>query len=162
MKAARAQGAKISSRTVPPADADSWVSHLEELKGDIEAVLEEEKEEKQMNTVERDIRKGENLIVHEEEIKSRPKRTWFENEKEKKAAKDKGRVELNGEIVLGNKKRKLSNKEKKKLDMKDERKDARMWKKGKHDASAMKKTGKKVGKKVAKRNGATKKTKGKA
>lgn len=96
-----------------------------------------------MNNVERDIRKGENLIVHEEEIKSRPRRTWFESEKEKKAAKDKGRVELNGEVVLGTKKRKLSNKEKKRLDMKDERKDARMWKKNKHDASGPRKAGNK-------------------
>ncbi|KAF2673497.1 ATP-dependent RNA helicase DRS1 [Microthyrium microscopicum] len=137
VKSARAQGAKIASRTVPPEEADAWSKRLEDLQEDIDAVLLEEKEEKSMNNVERDIRKGENLVVHEDEIKSRPKRTWFESQDAKKEARDVGRAELNGELVLGKKtKKKLSGKEKKKLDMKSERTDVRMWKKGKGDAAA--------------------------
>ena len=34
-----------------------------------------------------ELRKGQNLIEHEEEIKSRPARTWFQSEKEKQKSK---------------------------------------------------------------------------
>ena len=79
------------------------------------------------------VRKGENIISHEAEIKSRPKRTWFESEKEKLVAKKKGTVELNGAVGLGKKTAggKLSHKDKKRLDDGRERKEGRVWKKGK-------------------------------
>lgn len=73
-------------------------------------------------------------MKHESEIKSRPKRTWFESEKEKQIAKKSGHVELNGAVGLGRKKAgKLSGKDKKMLDDRRERKEGRMWKKGKED-----------------------------
>lgn len=134
VKSARAQGAKIASRTVPIEDADRWAAKIEALEEEIEEVLKEEKEERALQTAERDVKKGENLVEFESEIKSRPRRTWFESEKEKKAAKERGWAELNGDVAnVGRKKdkRKLSNKEKKKLDLRDERKEGRMWKKGK-------------------------------
>ena len=134
MKAGRAQGAQIASRVVPAAEADAWSSRLAGLEDDVAAVLAEEKEERALGVAERELRKGENLVVHADEIAARPKRTWFESEKEKAEARDKGRVELNGEIVLGKKgKMKLSNKEKKRLALKDERKETQAWKKGKMD-----------------------------
>jgi ATP-dependent RNA helicase DDX27 len=132
VKAARAQGAKIVSRSIPPAEADSWSLKLEVLEEDVQAVLSEEKEERAMTVAERDLKKGENLVIHEADIKSRPKRTWFETEKEKRNAKERGAVELNGEISPQKKsKKKLSGKEKKKLDVKRERTEGRSWKKGK-------------------------------
>ena len=72
-------------------------------------------------------------MTHEAEIKSRPKRTWFESEKEKLVAKKKGMVELNGAVGLGKKivGGKLSHKDKKRLDDGRERKEGRVWKKGK-------------------------------
>jgi len=77
------------------------------------------------------VRKGENIIVHEDEIKARPRRTWFESEQEKKAAKKAGRAELNGvESVIKKKGGKLSNKDKKKLDDRDVRMGGKVWKKG--------------------------------
>lgn len=160
VKSAKAQGAKIASRTVPPNEADTWATRLDGLKDDVEAVLEEEKEEKALNTADRDLRKSENLMVFEDEIKSRPKRTWFENESDKKSAQERGRAELNGESVLkkkAGKTGKLSNKEKKRLDLRDERNSGRMWKKGKKDVEAVKGPGKKGGGKP----GGAKKMKGK-
>ena len=72
------------------------------------------------------------MMTHESEIKSRPKRTWFESEKEKQIAKKSGKVELNGAVGLGRKQvGKLSGKDKKMLDDRRERKEGRMWKKGK-------------------------------
>ncbi|KAL4799067.1 P-loop containing nucleoside triphosphate hydrolase protein [Aspergillus venezuelensis] len=117
VKAGKTQGAKIVSRVVELAVADEWAAKAKELEDEIDAVLEEEKVEKQLAQAEMQVTKGENLIKHEAEIKSRPKRTWFETEREKKVAKKNGATELNG----GKREKvKLSNKDKKKLD------DARM------------------------------------
>lgn len=77
------------------------------------------------------VKRGENIIVHEDEIKGRPKRTWFESEADKRTAKKAGRAELNGaESVIKRKGGKLSNKDKKKLDDREERKTEKVWKKG--------------------------------
>jgi ATP-dependent RNA helicase DDX27 len=85
-----------------------------------------------MAQVDMQVRKGENLLAHEDEIKSRPKRTWFETEQDKKKAREAGRAELNGVRESLKKKNdgKLSNKDKKKLDAKAERTHGRAWKKG--------------------------------
>ncbi|KAF2085373.1 DEAD-domain-containing protein [Saccharata proteae CBS 121410] len=129
VKTGRAQGAKIVSRVVPGEDVDGWDEKLKALEEEVEEILTEEKEERAMSQAEMEVKRGENLVVHEDEIMSRPKRTWFESEKDKKAAKDAGKRELNGE-VLKKEKKKLSGKEKKKLDSRDERKEGREWKKG--------------------------------
>ncbi|KAL6238945.1 P-loop containing nucleoside triphosphate hydrolase protein [Aspergillus navahoensis] len=114
VKAGKAQGAKIVSRVVDPSVADSWASKAKDMEEEIDAVLEEEKLEKQLAQAEMQVTKGENLIKHETEIKSRPKRTWFETEREKRVAKKIGAAELNGP---GKKEKvKLSNKDKKRLD----------------------------------------------
>ena len=55
----------------------------------------------------------------------------FESEKEKLEARKRGLVELNGPNPVKKEKGKLSGKEKKKLDAVRERKEGRIWKKGK-------------------------------
>jgi ATP-dependent RNA helicase DDX27 len=97
--------------------------------------LKEEKEEKQLMQVEMKVTKGENIIKYEGEIMARPKRTWFENEADKRAAKSSGRKELNGPEIFGKEKKgkKLSGKDKKKLDLRRERTEGKVWKKGKED-----------------------------
>ena len=131
----------MKSRSVPTEEAERWAQRLEELEEDVDAVLKEEKEEKAMATAEREVKRGENLVVHEKEILARPKRTWFESGKEKREGVERGRRELNG-VRKGDvggiekaveekaKKGKLSGKEKKKLDLRDEREAKRSWKKG--------------------------------
>lgn len=139
VKAGKFQGAKISSLIIEPADADKWHAQIEELEDEIAAIAREEKEERQLAQAEMQIRKGENIVLHEDEIKARPKRTWFETQADKKAAKEAGRAELNGFRDALKKKGggKLSNKDKKKLDARASRKEdaegvvgGRMWKKG--------------------------------
>jgi len=131
VKSGRAQGAKIRQGNVKASDADAWADKVEEMNDDIEAILVEEKEEKLLAQSEMEVKKGENLMVHEQEIKGRPKRTWFESEQGKKAAKELGRAELNGvESVLKKKVGKLSNKDKKKLDDRRMRIEGKVWKKG--------------------------------
>lgn len=107
---------------------------------EIEEILKDEKEEKQLSSAQMQLQKGENIIDHQEEILSRPKRTWFESEKDKRAAKKTGRVELNGAAGDGGKKKgkagKLSGKEKKRMDDGRERVEGRVWKKGKEEKGA--------------------------
>ncbi|CZR54301.1 probable ATP-dependent RNA helicase drs1 [Phialocephala subalpina] len=131
VKAGRAQGAKIVSRVVEASEADEWSKKVDDMADEIEEILMEEKEDKQLAQVEMQVRKGENIMAHEEEIKGRPKRTWFESEQDKQAAKKAGRAELNGaESVLKKKGGKLSNKDKKKLDDRESRLEGKVWKKG--------------------------------
>ncbi|KAI1150751.1 P-loop containing nucleoside triphosphate hydrolase protein [Nemania diffusa] len=138
VKAGKAQGAKITSLIIEPADADGWHDRIEALADEIAAVAQEEKEEKQIAMAEMQIRKGENMVRHEDEIKARPKRTWFETQADKKAARDAGFNELNGLREALKKKGggTLSGKDKKKLDARAARKEdaqgkgERVWKKG--------------------------------
>jgi ATP-dependent RNA helicase DDX27 len=135
VKTARAQGAIIKSRIIDSKSADDWSRKVDLLAVEIEDVLREEKEEKVLATTEMQMRRTENIMTHEDEILSRPKKTWFESESDKRAAKIRGKEELNGAMTPGAKlkgdKKKLSNKQKKKLEDKDERMEGGGWKKGK-------------------------------
>ncbi|KAI4930356.1 nucleolar DEAD-box protein required for synthesis of 60S ribosomal subunit [Alternaria conjuncta] len=139
VKASRDQGAKVVSRQVPVEETDRWMKKIKDLEGEIEEVLAEEKEERAMSVTERDLKRGENLIQHEDEIKSRPRRTWFESEKDKLAEKEKGAAALNGSsqsagaALKAKKGKKLSGKDRKKLEMNDVRSEGKVWKKGKAD-----------------------------
>ena len=132
VKSGKAQGAKIVSRLVETKSADEWAKKAEDLRDEVAAILKEEKEEKALAVAELHLRKGENIMEHGSEIKSRPKRTWFESEREKQIAKKSGQAELNGAVGLGRKKAgKLSGKDRKMLDDRRERKEGRVWKKRK-------------------------------
>ncbi|KAJ0327660.1 hypothetical protein COL5a_005630 [Colletotrichum fioriniae] len=128
VKAGKANGAKIMSRVIEPTEADKWQDQVDEMEDEIEEIMVEEKQEKQFQQAEMQLKKGENIMQHEAEIKARPKRTWFETEEDKKKAKIAGREELNG--PKNGKKPKLSNKDKKKLDAKSMRSEDKVWKKG--------------------------------
>lgn len=139
VKAARNQGAKVQQRSVDPKDADEWQQRVDAMEDEIEDVMKEEKEERALQATERDLNRAGNFVKHEAEIMARPKKTWFQSEKDKDAAKLKGRVELNGPEVAKPEKKlgKLSNKQKKQLTNRDERKAGLEWKKGKNAAMAM-------------------------
>lgn len=118
-----------------PTVADNWASKVEELGGEVDEILQEEKDEKQLAQAEMQVTKGENLIKHEAEIMSRPKRTWFETEKQKRETQKVGAAQLNGPDAQPKKeKKKLSNKDKKRLDLSRERSEGKIgFKKGKTD-----------------------------
>ncbi|PGH13818.1 ATP-dependent RNA helicase drs1 [Helicocarpus griseus UAMH5409] len=134
VKTSRAQGAKIASRIIDAAEADKWAAKVEEMEDEVKEILKEEKEEKQLAQAEMEVTRGSNMIRHEQEIMSRPKRTWFETEKEKLQAKQASFEELNGPSKK--KKGKLSGKDKKKLDDSRERREGKVWKKGKTEREA--------------------------
>ncbi|KYK56424.1 dependent RNA helicase drs-1 [Drechmeria coniospora] len=161
VRAGKAQGAKIVSRVIAPADADRWADEVEGMADEIEEIMQQEKEEKQLANAEMVLRKGENMMEHEAEIKGRPRRTWFETAHDKAKAKQAGKDELNGMRESMKKKAggKLSNKDKKRLDAKAARTiDGGLWKKGKGDAAAAAAKGK--GKKTARSAPGAKGTKG--
>ena len=54
------------------------------FKDDIEEKLVDEKAEKQFEMAEKDIEKTMNIKLHQNEIKSRPKKKWYETTKEKR------------------------------------------------------------------------------
>ena len=127
VKAARTQGAKIVSRALPNEEVDAMNARLESLEGDVTEILAEEKEAKLLAQTENELSRGENLMKHKDEIMARPKRTWFETEKEKADAKKRGFEALNNpnglDVQVRSEKKKLSNKDKKKLDAKRDRKE---------------------------------------
>ncbi|POS69311.1 ATP-dependent RNA helicase drs-1 [Diaporthe helianthi] len=133
VKAGRVQGAKTRSFTIDAATVKEWQAKVDDLEGEVDDILAEEKELKQLQQADMEITKGENLIKHADEIKSRPKRTWFETEHDKKKAKEPAGSSVDVLREKLKKKRgtgKLSNKDKKKLDNKADRLNGRLWKKG--------------------------------
>ncbi|KIM66183.1 hypothetical protein SCLCIDRAFT_1211412 [Scleroderma citrinum Foug A] len=76
----------IRHRVIPADVVLKWSKKVDELKGEVVAVLHEEKEEKQLLQADMELKKGQNMLEHEAEIFSRPARTWFQTEKEKARA----------------------------------------------------------------------------
>ncbi|MCP8717667.1 MAG: DEAD/DEAH box helicase [Asgard group archaeon] len=65
------------ARTVDWAQAEETYKTIESKESVIDEVLQEEKEAKELLRAEMELNKASNLIKHEQEIHSRPKRTWF-------------------------------------------------------------------------------------
>jgi len=89
LKAAIKQSAssQIHNRVIPSTAIQSCAKKLEALRSEVGEVLNEEKEEKAIRQADMEVTKGQNMIQHEEEIFGRPKRVWFQTEKEKQKAK---------------------------------------------------------------------------
>ncbi|UTT91530.1 hypothetical protein NDA17_000134 [Ustilago hordei] len=77
---------QIKHRIIPAPVACKMLATLEELKPQVDAVLHEEKEERALRIAEMQLKKGENMIRHADEIFSRPKRTWFQTSADKTQA----------------------------------------------------------------------------
>ncbi|GBB95575.1 hypothetical protein RclHR1_02570009 [Rhizophagus clarus] len=81
------QKEQIKKRKIDVELIKEYSKKLEDIKEKVEEVLKEEKEEKLANKAEMELLKGQNLLKYEKEIFSRPARTWFQTEKEKKLSK---------------------------------------------------------------------------
>ncbi|KAF8539670.1 P-loop containing nucleoside triphosphate hydrolase protein [Trichophaea hybrida] len=120
VRAAQSQSAKVVSRVLDTDKVNRVHKKLASIESEVDEVLKEEKDEKEIQNMEMQIRRTENLVKHEEEIKGRPKRTWFESQREKVEAKKLSRAELNG-IELPEKRTSMSGKKRKREEMKEER-----------------------------------------
>ncbi|KAL2895536.1 DEAD-box ATP-dependent RNA helicase 28 [Bienertia sinuspersici] len=86
---AKKAGSKLKSRIVAEESINKWAKIVEQMENQVAAILREEKEEMALRKAEMEAAKAENMMEHRDEIFSRPKRTWFITEKEKKSiAKD--------------------------------------------------------------------------
>ncbi|KAJ3575639.1 hypothetical protein NP233_g978 [Leucocoprinus birnbaumii] len=84
---------QVRHRMLPVEAVKQWADKLVELKDEISEVLREEKEEKHFRQAEMELKKGQNMVEHQDEIFSRPARTWFQSEKEKQNAQAKSKQE---------------------------------------------------------------------
>eukprot|EP01083_Nonionella_stella_P275578 935984_1 len=134
----------VKSRQVPQKHINQCTKKIEEMKDDIETILFEETTEKSLRVAEMQANKARNLMEFEGEIRSRPARTWFQSEAEKKSARERSKRasengsdgEDSGGKLFARHKRKLASqsrrealkgltgkKKKRKLVMLDEQKD---------------------------------------
>ncbi|ONK72634.1 uncharacterized protein A4U43_C04F21440 [Asparagus officinalis] len=81
---AKRAGSQLKSRIVAEQPIAEWSRLIEQMEDQISAVLREEGEERILRKAEMEAAKAENMIKHKDEIYSRPKRTWFVTEREKK------------------------------------------------------------------------------
>ena len=63
---------------------------IRKLESEIKEILKQEEAEKQLRLTEMEVNKARNLVEHEQEIFSRPKRTWIQTGKKRSAASDAG------------------------------------------------------------------------
>mmetsp|Transcript_24741 Transcript_24741/g.41045 ORF Transcript_24741/g.41045 Transcript_24741/m.41045 type:complete len:748 (-) Transcript_24741:254-2497(-) len=80
--------AAVHTRAIPAESIAYWVEKIAEMETQVAAVLEEESEEKALRVAEMEANKAQNLIEHESEIMGRPRRSWFQTEGQKAAAKE--------------------------------------------------------------------------
>ncbi|EST05095.1 DNA/RNA helicase, DEAD/DEAH box type, N-terminal [Kalmanozyma brasiliensis GHG001] len=76
----------VKHRIIPATVATKMLETLETLKPEVDAVLREEKEEQALRIAEMELKKGENMAAHADEIFARPKRTWFQSSSDKEQA----------------------------------------------------------------------------
>ncbi|CAK7890775.1 ATP-dependent RNA helicase Drs1p [[Candida] anglica] len=135
---------KAVSRNVDWKDVEDLNKLVEAKTETIQEVLDEEVQAKEILQAEMELTKASNMMKHEKEIQSRPKRTWFETEKEKKAHKTPVMQQLtkHGKAI--------NSKKRKQIEAKKERDGERSYKKTKVDRMSKpqpKGKGKKKGKK---------------
>ncbi|MFS8018369.1 putative RNA helicase [Helianthus anomalus] len=96
-------GSKLKSRVVAEPSITKWSQIIEQMEDQVAEILREEREEMALRKAEMEADKAENMITHRDEIFSRPKRTWFVTEKEKKLVANAGK-----ETEKGSKKKVMS------------------------------------------------------
>eukprot|EP01064_Diplonema_japonicum_P007960 TRINITY_DN15546_c0_g1_i1.p1 TRINITY_DN15546_c0_g1~~TRINITY_DN15546_c0_g1_i1.p1 ORF type:complete len:712 (+),score=231.17 TRINITY_DN15546_c0_g1_i1:69-2204(+) len=91
------QVSKVRRREVEKDRLAEMETIIESLQPKIKERIAQAQMEKKIEEAEKKITKQRNTIVHMEEIKSRPRATWFANESEKNATRKRTREELEAE-----------------------------------------------------------------
>lgn len=76
----------VKNRVIPQDVITRYRERVEGLTEGVKEVMAEEKEDKALRQAEMEMRKSSNLLKHEDEIYSRPAKTWFQTADEKKLA----------------------------------------------------------------------------
>ncbi|KAI9323735.1 P-loop containing nucleoside triphosphate hydrolase protein [Dichotomocladium elegans] len=80
-------GSQVKNRVIPAETIQKYKKKVDALAPQIQEILQEEKEERAIREAEMKVHKSENMLKHAQEIYSRPARTWFQSNQEKKAKK---------------------------------------------------------------------------
>lgn len=96
--AKRASG-KLVARVVPASVVGKWKAWVDGVQAAVKAVLKEEQQERELRMAEMEVNKVKNIAKYSEDIYSRPAKTWFQSEQEKKA--DKGRTKEEEDLSAG-------------------------------------------------------------
>ncbi|KAL6284810.1 hypothetical protein ACE6H2_015739 [Prunus campanulata] len=99
---AKRAGSKLKSRIVAEQSITKWSQIIEQMEDQVAAILLEEREEQALRKAEMEATKAENMIAHKDEIYSRPKKTWFQTEKQKKMVVNAAKASLGREKHSGN------------------------------------------------------------
>lgn len=75
---------EVRNRVVSAETLEKYRKRYDSIKVQIELVLKAEREDRAIQQAEMQANKAENLLKHEAEIKSRPKRTWFKESAKKR------------------------------------------------------------------------------
>ncbi|XP_011652411.1 DEAD-box ATP-dependent RNA helicase 28 isoform X2 [Cucumis sativus] len=99
---AKRAGSKLKSRIVAEQSIKKWSEIIEQMEDQVTAILREEREERALRKAEMEATKAENMIVHQEEIFSRPKKTWFITDREKRLVAKAAKASLEKGKTSGN------------------------------------------------------------
>ncbi|GER57013.1 ATP-dependent RNA helicase [Striga asiatica] len=113
-------GSRLRSRIVAEQSIRRWSQMIEQMEDEVSSILLEEREEMALRKAEMEATKAENMIAHKDEIYSRPKRTWFVTEKEKKLVAKEAKEALGKRKGSGNEA--ISAEQAEELKMKEKRK----------------------------------------
>ena len=84
VKTVAKRGANLKARVVPGNIVAEWHKKIEVMEEKIVHINYEERTERQLAKAEMEANKASNLLEHAAEIKSRPAKTWFQSEREKR------------------------------------------------------------------------------
>jgi ATP-dependent RNA helicase DDX27 len=78
---------QVKHRIIPASVVQRFEEKITGFQDAVKEIYAEEKEEKEMRQADMEATKAENMIIHEDEIKSRPAKVWFQSESERVQAK---------------------------------------------------------------------------
>ncbi|KAH9258313.1 hypothetical protein BASA81_003362 [Batrachochytrium salamandrivorans] len=91
---------QFQSRTVGATHTIQSYDKLVAVSNELEKIMGEERNEREIRLAEVDANKVENLIVHHDEIMSRPKKTWFQSKFEKDQIRQQGKDAFDGVVPV--------------------------------------------------------------
>eukprot|EP01113_Clastostelium_recurvatum_P037340 TRINITY_DN5444_c0_g1_i3.p1 TRINITY_DN5444_c0_g1~~TRINITY_DN5444_c0_g1_i3.p1 ORF type:complete len:353 (-),score=123.14 TRINITY_DN5444_c0_g1_i3:25-1083(-) len=114
-----AQSGNAKTRTISSEVVEKFQAKLDNLQGDLKAVLQQEHEEMEMRKATEEATRADNMIKHHDEIFGRPRKKWFLTTQEKEDAKKEARAAVNRESGIVPKRKKEGEERKRKVDPSD-------------------------------------------
>ena len=92
---------QVLSRTIPAAVLAQYTSKVRSMQQELAEHFRNEKMKANLDELQMEAERAENLLLHEQEIGSRPARTWYQTEKEKAESRDvsRGQVKTEQEVA---------------------------------------------------------------